>query len=138
MSHNLHFPIIEIRKDSFYVLNDYGAKISSGIIKTRHNLLGNTTNFIIDSTGCVLELTYINNDKNAIHSLIGILWNISHDFYSYSINCGRNIEWFRSIMTKYSKSDNPDISEMAHQFLHDCQQHTNETPLTSAISSFNL
>ena len=138
MTYILKYPIIEMRKSSFFVLNEFGGNIFENEIKIRHNLIENYVTFIVDSSGCVLELTYTNNNKNITRALVGYLWNISHDFYSYTVNCKRNIGWFRSVMSKYLNCENPDMSEMAHQFIAESEGYSHDTPLSAAIDSFNL
>ena len=137
MQYEVTSPIIEIRQENVFVSDFYG-KIEGSILRLRYNFRRNLTKYIIDSKGNVLSLSYLENTRFGIRSMITHFWNISSDIYTYDISDNKDVQWLRSELNLYLNSDNPDCVDLVDVLLSSVSSCKGDFQLKNAIPMMNL
>lgn len=138
MEIDMNYPIIELRQKNLFVLDKFYGKIERNKAIVPYNIHRNLTEHVIDSSGDVWSFKYKRNDRNGMRKLISYIWNISHDHYSIDIERNITVGRFKSLISKYAKCDNPDLTEMVVDLLESVSDTPNETAFSNVISKLNL
>jgi len=135
----MKMPIIEIRQRNLFVLTEFEGVISDDVMQTAHNMMGNWTQFVIDSNGDLWSFVFVGTDHVGIRRWFSALVsNISRDRYACRKEANISVERFRGIVAPYRGNADPHQREMAsalHDSLAGC---TSSDPLREHIHLLRL
>ena len=112
--------------------------MSGNETKMRHNLRSNKTKYVFDSNGTMWTFDFQRSDNYGIRSLVSKLWNISSDYYTYSVERNSTIGGFRKAIIPHTKSQNPDMSDMAAALLESIEGCAESDSLHDKVALLNL
>ena len=134
----MQYPITEFRQNNFLVLNKFEGDISKLEITRRLNLHGNLTEYIVDSSGKVWELSFVKNNFTGLRKIIAPIWNFSSEIYTYTTDEKKDVEWLKGLLSGFLASPNPDTKDLAMDLMNSLKECEGSTVLSSIITKLNL
>jgi hypothetical protein len=134
----MKLPIIEVSQRSVCVSPDFDGVLTDGMMRTRHNLIGNRTRFVIDSNGDLWSFAFAGTNHTGIRRWVSVFWNLSEDRYAYTVEEGIPIGRFREILRPYESNENPDTEDLATALLDAIAACGATDPLRRHVRSLNL
>ncbi len=132
-------PIVEVKEQHLVVLTEFDGTFDGSIMQTRHNLEDNRIRHVIDSNGDLWSFTFTDTNHTGLRRLFSaIIWNISHDRYTYSKEVSISVGRFRDIVDAHRRDLDPDFREAATALFESVASCNSSDPLRSHIHLLNL
>lgn len=132
-------PIIEVKQQNLTVLTEFEGAFSGASVKTRHNMRENKILYVIDSNGDLWSFTFVRTNHSGIRKIFSaVVWNISHDHYTYAKEPGISVERFREIVEPHQRDLDPDLSELATSLFESIAICDSSDPLRNHMHLLNL